>query len=124
MKTIHYIKAALVAALLISLTWFVLDWQEKTRLVKSQANQITSLEDYVKVINTDLNGERKKNSIYVEAALKSEQSSQLAEQKRLDVIKNMSNQLEYLRGQVIPKTCNEAISWAILHKGELSWKKP
>ena len=64
-----------------------------------------------------------KVDVYEKSSADADVAYRHAEEKRLDVIATLANSVNTMRAQQIPKDCQAAIDWSILHKGDLSWPK-
>ena len=107
-------REMIMVLLLGSLVYIVTDW-------RGQSAKIATLNESSSLISSQLKAAIDKNAFYETEALKAVEQRNIADQKRVEVIAQLSKQLNILRNQNPPKECEKAVEWAITQKGDLQW---
>lgn len=92
-------------------------------VIKSKSDQIDLLQislDKCEEAKEDLDA---KVAVFEKAVVDAEKSYVLSEQKRLEIVSILTEQVNTLTKQNVPKECKAAVQWAKDNKGDLSWLK-
>ncbi len=92
-------------------------------VISSKSEQINLLQTSLAKCEEDKEDLDAKVAVYEKAVLEAEKSFALSEQKRLEIVAILTEQVNNIRKQNVPKECKAAVQWAKDNKGDLSWSK-
>lgn len=91
--------------------------------IKFQSDQINLLETSLKTCSDDKEDLTLKVAAVEQAARDADKAFKESEVKRQEIVTILTEQVNKIKNQNVPKECKAAVQWAKDNKGDLSWSK-